>query len=301
MLYLPLTIAAYLLNAVAVTIDKILLIKHIPDPLIYVFYFSLVSCLALFLIPFASLPSGYILLLASVSTVLWTVGAYFMLKALKIGQISRVIPVIGTLIPLFLLIVGIKTGTLTQTEIYAVVTLVLGLVFITLLDWKGRIDKKEIALEIGSAFFFAISYLLLRYAYESSNFWTVFVYSRPVLIPLGILLILVPVTRKIIFPGKTQPYWKSFLKSNALWLFASGQVAAGVSQLLLIFSISLASPALVNALQGIQYAFLFIAAFLLSKKFPQVFKEKMSATGFYIKALGIIFISFGLYLLTKGA
>jgi uncharacterized membrane protein len=304
--YLPVTAIAYLLNAVSVTIDKFLLNKQIPNPLIYVFYFSLVSCGALVLLPFAALPSLWIFILASSSTLLWTLGAYFMFKALQTGQISRVIPVIGTLIPLILLGVGLFQGTVSNYEGYAIGALVLGLVFLTLFDWKGGIDKKEIWFEVLSSIFFAVSYIVLRMAYEGSNFWTVFVYSRPILIPVGIILLILPVSRKIILQAKKPheqaqkiPYWKRMLQSGAVWLFGAGQVAAGASQLLLTFAISLANPAVVNALQGVQYIFLFIGNIFLSKKYPHIFKENTSPSVMVFKVAGIICVCAGLYMLAN--
>lgn len=308
MIYLPITAAAYLLNAVSVTVDKFLLNKQIPHPLIYVFYFSLVSCGSLLLLPFASLPTPYIFTLASVSTLLWTVGAYLMFKALQTGQISRVIPVIGTLIPLILLAVGLFFGTVSKYEGYAIGILVLGLIFLTVFDWKGQVIKNEILLEVFSSIFFALSYFILRFAYDNSNFWTVFVYSRPVLIPVGLLLILIPASRKLIFQTRKEgngehkiPYWKRMFSSGAIWLFGMGQVAAGISQLLLTFAISLANPAVVNALQGVQYVFLFGANILLSKKYPHIFKENTNPSNLFVKGIGIVCICIGLYMLAENA
>lgn len=231
-----------------------------------------------------------------------------MFKALQTGQISRVIPVIGTLIPLILLAVGLFLGTVSQYEGYAIGVLVLGLIFLTVFDWKGQVNKNEILFEVLSALFFAVSYFILRFAYDNSNFWTVFVYSRPVLIPVGLLLILIPATRRLIFQtGKVKqagpqiPYWKKMFTSGAIWLFGAGQVAAGISQLLLTFAISLANPAVVNALQGVQYVFLFGANILLSKKYPQIFKENTNPSNLLVKGIGIVCICVGLYMLAENA
>src|SRR5260221_11764176 len=138
MSHIPFTITAYLLNSISVTVDKVLLTKHIPDPLVYIFYFSAFSLLAIFLLPFTHLPPLSVFGLASLSTLLWTTGAYFMFKALQQGQVSRVIPVIGTLIPLILLLYGVYRGNLDLNQIWAVLLLILGLVFLTVMDWKGK-------------------------------------------------------------------------------------------------------------------------------------------------------------------
>lgn len=300
--YLPIALIAYTLNAVAVTIDKFLITKKIPDPLIYVFYFSLISLIALPFAPFVSLPDPLTFILASAYIFLWVSGAYFMLKGLKIGQVARVIPVIGTLIPIFLLIEAVLTSSISFYQIIAVLLLISGLVFLTAFDWKGKIIRKEIVFEIVSALFFACSYIVLRQAYLMSNFTTVFVYSHLALIPLAGVLLAIPATRTIIFPKRSDgsggvPYWKSFFKSKISLLFGFGQVCAGISELLLTFAVSLATPALVNSLQGTQYVFLFIMNLVLAKTNPLVFSEDLSPKVLTSKLLGIIVLGAGLYLL----
>lgn len=59
MSYLPFAILAYLLNSLAVTIDKILLVRSIPNPLTYIFYISAFSLLILLALPFTYQPSVF--------------------------------------------------------------------------------------------------------------------------------------------------------------------------------------------------------------------------------------------------
>ncbi len=293
MSYLPFAILAQLLNSIAVTVDKFLLTKTIPDPLIYIFYFSLISLLALLVIPFVPLPTTYVLILGSISTLAWTAGAYLMFKVLKQGQIQRVIPVIGALTPIFLLIFAFQSLSIVQIE--AIAILIAGLLFLTLPDLKGRFNKQELVMEIISALFFAVSYYLLRLAFEKQSFLTVLVWSKPVLIPLGMGIFIIPSLRKKIL---------SFLGLNnskpgkGAFLFIFGQISAAASELLLTFSISLANPAIVNSLQGLKYVFLLIFSLILGKRFPQIFKNNFR--GFYalIQILGVGLIGVGLYLLS---
>lgn len=301
--YIFIAISAYLLNAVSVTIDKLLITKTIPDPLVYIFYFSLISIIALFALPFVSLPEINVLVLASISTLLWTSGAYFMLKALKIGQVSRVIPIIGTIIPLILLVQAVVSFSITETQILGVIFLILGLILITILDWKGKFTSKELTFELLSAVFYATSYIVLRQAYLQSDFLTVLVYSRLILIPIGIALILLPATRSIIFVAKATesqikiPYWKQFLSSKTALLFGIGQICAGMGELLLTFAISLANPALINSFQGVQYVFLFFLSLILGKKNPEVFGEDLKGGVLVTKLGGIFCIGIGLFIL----
>ena len=295
MSYLPFAILSYLLNSIALTVDKFLLTKTIPDPLIYIFYFSVVSFLSFFALPFTNLPTLPVFALASTSTLLWTLGAYLMFKALKLGQVQRVIPVIGTLTPLILLFLASGTDPLTSYQQIAIILLILGLIFLTFAGWKGKLSRLEIMLEVFSSLFFALSYYLLRLAFLQQDFLTVLVWSRPVLIPLSIIILIIPALRIKITQFSQN---KSDIK-KALPLFVFGQISAGISELLLVFSISLASPAIVNSLQGVKYIFLLIFSLILGKKLPAIFTNKISGSFLISQILGIGLIGIGLYLLAS--
>lgn len=294
MSHLPFTLLAYLLNSISVTVDKFLLTKKIPNPLIYVFYFSVVSLVALFFIPFTKPPTLNVFLIASLSTLLWTMGAYLMFKALQTGQVSRVVPIIGTLIPVILLFLDSYKGNINSSEVLAVVILIFGMVALTIPDLKGKITLKEILFTLCSSFFFAISYIVLREAYLRENFLTVLVYSRPVLIPIGFVILAVPALRYKVFQ-KNSLNIQMISKTGVL--FALGAIAGGIAELLLTFSVSLATPSLVNSLQGAQYAFLFFFSLILGKKYPDVFKDRLTIINIVGKISGIVLIGFGLYLL----
>lgn len=296
--HVPFTLFAYLLNASSVLVNKFMLTKTIPNPLVYIFYFSAFSALALVLLPFTHIPTWEVFILASLSSILWTTGAYFMFKALQIGQVSRVIPVIGTLVPVFLLGQSIITGNITQREVLAVLVLVTGLICLTILDWKGSIKKSEVIYEILAALLFAISYVILREAYLKAEFLTVLVWSRFVILPVSIIILLIPSLKKMVFEsGNGRPAFSLFSKSGLL--FIAGQIAGGASELLITFSISLANPALVNSLQGSQYVFLFVFSLLLGKKYPAVFTEKYTPSKIIPKILGILLIGAGLFILAR--
>ena len=300
-MYLPFAILAFFLNAIAVTVDKFLLTKVIADPLIYIFYFSLVSLLSLVALPFIHIPSPEVLTLGSVSTLTWTAGAYFMFWALKIGAVQRVIPVIGVLTPLILIIFAQAAEAISINESWAAGILLLGLIFLTLPDWRGRLIKREFTLEILASISFALSYFLIRQAFllddlpaGRQGFLTVFVWSKPILIPLGILIFAIPNLRKRILLIKKS---NLNLKDKSLFLFLFGQASAGISEFLLIFSISLASPALVNSLGGIKYVFLIGLGLMLGRISPK-FSEKLSKFGATGKVVGIILLTAGLYVLS---
>lgn len=219
-----------------------------------------------------------------------------MFKGLQVGLVSRVIPIIGVLIPILLLFESIIRQTITQNEIFAVLLLILGLVFLTITDWKGSISKKEIIFELVSAAFFAVSYLVLREAYLREEFFTVLVWSRMVILPVSIFILLIPSLKKQVFASKdNQPGFS--LLSKAGLLFIAGQAAGGSSELLITFSVSLANPAFVNSLAGSSYVFLLLFSLILGRKYPAIFAEKYTTISIGSKILGILILAVGLYLL----
>lgn len=295
MSYLPFALLAYFLNSISVMIDKYLLVKRAPNPLYYIFYISLFSELVLAGIPFVKVPASSAFLFASASTLLWTTGAYFMFRALKVGNPTRVVPTIGALIPVILAWIGFVSGSLTIDQIWAIGVLIMGLFFLIVPYLKGKITRDEIFSLLVSAFLFADSYIILRWAYQLENFASVFVYSRIVLIPLIAIVFTIPILRKKVLDIHQQEGKRS-LFSKGGWLFLIGQATGGSSEMLLTFSISLAYPALVNSLQGVQYVFLFIFGLFLSKKFPSLFAEKLSRLLWTSKIIGILLIITGLFL-----
>jgi uncharacterized membrane protein len=295
MLYLPIALLAYFFNSISITISRLLLVKDFHNPFIYIFYISAFSFVALLAFPFTHLPTMDVFLLSSLSTLLWTSGAYFLFKALKIGQTDRVVPVIGTLIPLILLFQGAVTNTLSLNELWAIIVLILGLVFITLELWKGKFNHNELLYELLSAVFFAFSYTFLKEAFNREEFWTVTVYSRFILIPFLLTVFIVPKLRKIIMTHQG-PKINFFSKVGLLFIIS--QITGGLQGFLLNYAIKLESPAVVNSLQGTQYIFLFFFNLMLLKKYPKIFKENLKPFALTGKIAGIVFISMGLFILS---
>lgn len=117
------------------------------------------------------------------------------------------------------------------------------------------------------------------------------------MIPLLLAVVFVPFFRKKIFSSDS-PRAKINLWSKTGLLLFIGQACGGTSGLLLTFSISLANPAIINSIQGIQYIFLFILGLALAKKFPVAFSDKLTKSHILAKVIGIVFIFFGLGILS---
>ncbi len=315
-MWLFVTIFAYFLNALAITFDKFLLSKDIPRPSAYTFNIGLLNIgIILVLAPFGFSWLGAKLIFWSILAGLFFISALFLLyTALKHSEASRIIPFIGSLNPLFIFILAFffLGERLGSKELLAFVLILTGG---ALISYQKRIHKhlfpnliprkitawlwragemsrvKILSLAVLSAFCFALSYIITKYVYNSTDFLNGFIWTRFGLVLGALLLLLPPSSRQEIFTTEK----KSSKKGNSLFLV--GQSLGGLSFFLVNYAFSLHSVTLVQGLQGLQYAFLFLIVLVLSKKFPYILEEDLTPWVIAQKTLALLLIISGLYFL----
>jgi hypothetical protein len=94
---------------------------------------------------------------------------------------------------------------------------------------------------------------------------------------------------------------REILPKKTITLFLSNQVIGAVSNILQNWVIAIVPfyyVAMVQALQGMQYAFLLILTILISLKFPKFLKEEISKGILFQKIVAILLIGAGLAFLT---
>ncbi len=299
--WLLIIVIAYLLNAIAAVVDKHLLSKEIPQPAVYAFFISFLGIIALVLTPFGfAIPAVSQIIIGLLAGLIFTFALLYLFKALKQNDASRITPFIGGWQPFFIFILAwlFLSEQLAHAEILAFFMLIAGTVLITLDFSKKKTGMGGFGLAAIAAILFAVSYVLTKEVYLNQAFISGFVWTRLGAFA-GALLLLIPVdNRRAIFASfkKPKPHSADQRKKTGL-LFLGGQAAGALSFLMVNYAISLASVSLVNALQGLQYVFLLIMVFFLSKFHPKVLREKMTR-GIIIQKVGaIILIGFGLTLL----
>lgn len=301
MSFLPISVIAYALNAGALLVDKILLKTSLPNPVTYTFYVNLLQLLVLFLIPFGfQFYWGTPTYFAIASGLVGILAFYAYFSSLREAEASIVGPVVGTFNPLFSLLLGafFIEQALSFDHQLAFFVLILGTIILTWNFWrKGLRFNKPFFLMIASGFFFGLSYVLLRQAFLGTTFINGFIISRATSGLFALIFLLPPGSRKQIFAGNHKN--KEITSKATLILLASGQIMGALSVTLITFGISLASPALVNALFGVQYLVILVASLILAKRNPHLLDEPLSKKAIYRKAIGAGVISLGLYLLAK--
>jgi drug/metabolite transporter (DMT)-like permease len=311
MSWILIAIVGYILLGLVNIVDKALLAKFIPDFRFYTFLVGILGGLAIVLAPWGFAWPGSLMLLAALGG-----GAIFIFalltffSSLQTGEASRVIPLVGGTIPIFTLIfASIFLGeSLAGRQMLAFGFLVLGGIVIARLPhpkgywWNHlvalfRDDQKRkmtgTSLAILAGLFFAISFTFSKFVYDNMGFINGFIWLRfgSVLAALGFLIVhewrdlIKKEIRK--FRGKVVP------------VFFGNQLIGGAGFALQNWAIALGSVAIVNALQGVQYAFILAVALVASIKYPKLIKESLNKKIIVEKVVAIILIAIGLIFLNS--
>jgi drug/metabolite transporter (DMT)-like permease len=310
-----------LINAGVYVGDKFLLSKKIHSSIAYAFYVGLWSFLNIFLLfldPWV--PSWAQLGVDLAAGLIFLMTLIFWYKALHQSEATRVVPIVGALIPVFSFILGFVflREQPSERELLAFLILIIGGVLISVkhtrfyelhavarrvrqvfgntlgeIHAEYRPNQRLIMNSIVAAFFFAAFYVLIKYVYSTQPFIGGFVWSRMgPFVGINFLLI-IPSWRKLIFERHLGESSKP--KNLALFFLIRG--LAAFAFILLNRAVSLGDVAITNALQGVQYVFLFIIVMFLSTKYPRVLKEELGGEVLFQKVIGAILIGIGLYML----
>lgn len=303
-----LTIAtiAYLLIALQTILDKFLLSsKRVNYPAVYAFYSGVMSFFTLILFPFGFHAIGADLLIQYIfSGALFTFGMLFLFFAIQKSEASRVIPVVGVVIPLvtyFLSVIFLKDN-LSPSQIWGVIILILGGFLISWL--RPEAGKRHSFFDgfyqaIASGVLLAVAYTLFKRFYQDDNFMDVFIWTRLGLFVGALTLLLVGDWRKNIFSSLANFKNPSHEQQSSGLLFVVNKIFGGVGSALLNFSMSLGNITVINALVSLEYVFIFIFGISFSFWLPRVFQEKRDWRNFIQKISAIAVIAIGIALVSK--
>jgi drug/metabolite transporter (DMT)-like permease len=309
-------IGSYFINAGVYVADKFLLSKRIHSSIVYAFYvgiWSIFNFVILIFDPFVPTVKWLMIDLSAGALFLFTM--VFWYKALHQSEATRVVPIVGSLVPVFsLLFSTIFLGTsLTKQESVAFAILALGGALISVRrtklyfpSWvfrrvheilgsvhaRYRPTERLIQNSIISAFFFAAYYILMKYIYVHQPFIGSFVWSRLGTFLAVLAILLVPQWRQAI-----GDFRKDSSRQTNLFFFLAVRIAAALAFIGLNWAISLGEVAMINVLQGTQYIFLLIIVLILSVRYPKIYKEELGGEVMFQKIAGVILVSLGLYLL----
>lgn len=308
MLWFWLSILAYFLFAINQLWDRYLLTKLFPSTLVYAFYAGILSGVVVVAVPFLGFPIGD---MAFVLSALFC-GAVFVVAlvvnymALQKYEASRIVPAIGGLLPLVTLILTylvFPNEKMATGQIISFGLFTLGSVIITAQGW-AHIFSRSFGYASMAAILFGIYFASLRYTYEiGPSFWGGFLWTRLGSVLAAVLIFLFASSvRKTVLARRSRGNTDARQgRIRAGLLFLGNKSLGAFATIIQNGAVSIAPPlavSLINSLQGTQYIFLMIVAYLVSRELPQLLKESFGGKILIQKLSAILlFVAGGLVLI----
>lgn len=299
--------------------DKFLLSNKVHSSVVYTFYVGIWSIFNFTILIFDPwMPSFQELLLDLSAGGLFLLTLVFWYKALHQSEATRVVPIVGALVPIFSFFFSyVFLGeTLNERHLLAFLILINGGILISVkrtrfyilkevserfrflfgdvfgsIHAEYRSTKRLLINSIVSAAFFAGYYVLIKYIYMTQPFVGSFVWSRLGTFIGALLILFIPEWRQKINEHRAEAE-----APKNFFFFISVRLLAAAAFIMLNWAISMGNVALINSLQGVQYVFLIFLVLFLSKKYPKILNEELGGVMLQ-KFIGVSLISIAMYML----
>jgi drug/metabolite transporter (DMT)-like permease len=306
--WLTITIVAYLLLALEIILDKFLLSsKRVSHPAVYAFYSG---ALGFFAVAVALIFGGLHwinfgkIVFSFIAGMIFIYGMLSLFFAVRKGEASRVLPVVGAVIPIvtFFLAVIFLHERLGARGMLGIATLIFGglLISFELDKLEKRIFFTGFRASLLAGFFLALSATMLKSLYNGDNFLNVFAWTRAGAFLGTLSFFLIPTWRRALLGSllKFKKPDKDNQKSGLSFVLAKVMGGSGSFLKEYATSLTLASVTIVSALVSVEYVFIFILSVLFSAWVPEVMQEKKDLKTVLQKIFAIIIIACGIVLVS---
>ncbi len=291
-LWIILTLTAAFIWAISSLFDKFILSHELKDPLLATAISGIIAT-PIFLIPALLLKSPILIsfnliLITFFAGVFAAIAFYFYLMAVKRAEISRVISFLS-ITPIFVIFFAfVFLGErLTSLNYFGIVLLVFGSFLISVKknhDSEYQISKAFFIILL-SSLFYALRDVIIKFTYLSISVWSAMFW-------LGLGICFVSVFMFI----KHHPHLrKKAVKGVKHLIFI--RIISSFSLLIFLIAISLGPVSLVSALVKLQILLVFAGTLILSRFHPHILKEKITVSILIQKAMAIIAILAGAFLI----
>ncbi|NVB79145.1 MAG: DMT family transporter [Kofleriaceae bacterium] len=283
-------IVAHALIGISLVWDKVLLQSPGTRNLYsYTFWLGAISVFGLLLIPFGyESPPVAVIALAFVAGFVHLVGIYFYYDALKRGEASESLAVMGGFSPVatgaigyFLLSRQMSSGQLIG---FALMT---GGGFVMFFSENMHLKRLLPPMLLASGLLGLVN-VLGKLVYNRTDFVSGYVWFTIGTFVAAVGMLARPSWRRQIFAesGQAKP-------RSRFWYFVN-RFISGVGSFLVFYAISLAHPAIVDSIMGVRYAIIFIAAYLLTRLRPDWLKENFGGWQLVTKVAATSLVAAGL-------
>jgi drug/metabolite transporter (DMT)-like permease len=294
MLWILAITSAYLCFALASLGDRIVL-SGPSRPRSYTFFVGILSAAVILLIPFIGInvPQGIMWLWIILAALFNILGIYSMFTALDDFDVSKIVPTVGALQPIFVVVFSLLIwggDAMKGSQVFAFAILLLGSVLISI-EKNYRVTRRSLKLSFFAALFFSLEMIFAKTAYLDIAFWDGFIWMKI----FGFVFVMGFLFNKT-FRSDVFKIDQRLSKKNSI-IFFLAQGFGGLANVLQGWAISLVPLAylgIMNAMKGLQYVFLFIFALIVSATLPKLLNEKISKAIVIQRIVAIILIAIGL-------
>jgi drug/metabolite transporter (DMT)-like permease len=286
-------ILAHGLIGISLLWDKVLLQQAGTRNLLsYVFWMGAISIFGLVLIPFGfQMPTLSTAVIAMVAGALQLAAVFFYYAALKFGEASQALAIMGGFSPVATALIGMALlrNPLGRGNLLAFTLMTLG-GFVMFFSERFRFHKILPSVIAASALFGLVN-VMQKVVFNHTNFVTGYVFFTIGTFAGSLLLLIRPGWRRQIFAKSSQS------KPRSRLLYFVNRFAGGLGSFLVYYAISLENPAVVDAITGVRYAIIFVGAFLLTRMKSKWLKEDFSGWTLVGKTAGTLLIVTGLVIM----
>jgi drug/metabolite transporter (DMT)-like permease len=284
-------IIAHGLIGISLIWDKLLLRRTGTKNLLsYVFWLGAISVFGLMLLPFGfKLPGLKVAGMAFAAGLLDLLASYFYYSALKSGEASEELALMGGFAPVATALIAIpllRKPVGGQLAGFTILTLGGFIMFFA----ERRPLKETLPKIIIASAAFGMTNVLQKIVFNNTNFISGYVFFTLGTF-IGALALLIPPSwrRQILEQSEDAPPKRKF------WYMVN-RFLAGIGSFLVVYAVSRANPALVEAISGVRYAVIFLGAYAITKWKPSWFQEDFRGRVLVAKAAATSLVITGLVL-----
>jgi drug/metabolite transporter (DMT)-like permease len=310
MSWIAVAVAAYLLLAVANLLDKFLVDNVLKSGKAYAFTVCIFGLVVFLAAPWFLYWPGWVLFFFNIlNGVIFACALWSLYEALRRGEASRVLVLIGGSVPVFSLIFSALffKEQFTGNQWLGMAALFAGILIIAFLpvsrSYLARVFHKfkltpdlktgGLGIALLSALAYSLYFISTKQAYANQPFASAFIWTR-----LGAALAVLPFLFQRFDRNAIKAVFRKSSPNKNKFLVIFNQAVGSIGFVLQNYAIFLGSVVLVNALQGIQYAFLLIISAILAILAPKLLKETFSLRIVLQKTAAVAAIAIGLYFIT---
>lgn len=307
-------------------LDKYFLDNPVPNPKIYLFYTSVSSIVFLAFIPFGFyIPNASVIVLNFIAAGFFVLSLLALYYSFKLDEASKIISSVGGLTAAFIYFINYyifnkkyffwnleffagNGDFINSFKILGILFLVFGSVFILInftfnareKKFRAAVDLKTFLTVILTSVFSALFFILIKFVYIFQPFISGFLWVKIGIILFGFLFLFfrdVRIGFFRTFSGLCYEKRKSF---SAPIIFINKIILGGVANIFQNAAVAIApfgNIGLIKSLEGTEYVFVLFTAYIFSKKYPKILKERTEPEILVQKIISVLIIACGILFL----